>query len=54
MSVDVRAEVLIERPHEKVAEVMFNPKSDKIWMTGLTIVFPLTAGNFCKSEFATN
>ncbi len=48
MSVDVRAEVLIERPREKVAQIMFNPKCDKIWMTGLTRVFPLTAGNLAK------
>jgi carbon monoxide dehydrogenase subunit G len=48
MSVDVRAEVLIERPREKVAEIMFNPKCDKIWMTGLTRVFPQTAGNYTK------
>ena len=48
MSVDVRAEVLIERPREKVAEIMFNPKCNLIWMTGLTRVFPMSPGNLKK------
>ncbi|MBX7174732.1 MAG: hypothetical protein K1X72_27400 [Pyrinomonadaceae bacterium] len=50
MSVDVRAEVLIDRPREAVAEIMFNPKCDMIWMTGLTRVFPQTAGNLAKGS----
>lgn len=48
MSVDVRAEVLIERPRDAVAEIMFNPKCDMIWMTGLTRVFPMSPGNLAK------
>ncbi len=50
MSVDVRAEVLINSPRETVAEIMFNPKCDMIWMTGLTRVFPQTAGNLAKGS----
>lgn len=48
MSVDVHAEVLIERPREVVGEFMFNPKCDKIWMTSLSKVFPLTPGKLKK------
>ncbi len=48
MSVDVRAEVLIERPREKVAEIVFNPKCNMIWMTGLNKVFPMSPGNLIK------
>lgn len=50
MAVDVHAEVTIERPREIVGEFMFNPKCDKIWMTGLNKVFPLTAGNLTKGS----
>ncbi len=50
MSVDVRAEVLIERPRVAVAEIMFNPKCDKIWMTGVNRVFPLSAGNLSQGS----
>jgi hypothetical protein len=50
MSVDVRGEVLIDRPREKVAEIMFNPKCDKLWMTGLTRVFPMTAGDLATGS----
>ena len=48
MSIDVRAEVLIERPREKVAEIMFNPKCHMIWITGLNRVFPMSPGNLIK------
>jgi len=48
MSVDVQAEVLIERSREAVAGIMFNPKCDKLWIGGLSNVFPLTPGNLKK------
>ena len=44
MSVDVQAEVLIKRSRTEIASVMFDPKSDCIWIGGLTNVFPLSAG----------
>ncbi len=48
MSVDVKAEVVIERPRAEVAGIMFNPKCDTIWIGGLTNVFPLTPGSLKK------
>lgn len=50
MSVDVKAEVVIERPRADVAGVMFNPKCDTIWIGGLTNVFPLTPGSLKKGS----
>ena len=50
MSVDVKAEVVIERPREVVADLMFNPKCDMIWVGGLTNVFPLTSGLLKKDS----
>jgi Polyketide cyclase / dehydrase and lipid transport len=44
MSVDVKAEVLIERPRSVVAEFIFDPKSDPIWHTSISKSFPQTAG----------
>jgi hypothetical protein len=44
MSVDARAEIVIERPRKDVAEVMFDPKYDKLWITGLTNCFPQSPG----------
>lgn len=48
MSIDVSAEIFIERPPEEVAEVMFNPKRDKIWIRSLVEVFPMEAGLYRK------
>ncbi len=44
MSVDVQAEISIARPQEAVAEFVFDPKNDRLWMTGFSKVFPLQAG----------
>ena len=44
MSVDAKAEIVIERPRSDVAAVMFDPKNDKLWITGLTNVFPQSPG----------
>lgn len=48
MSVDVKAEVLIGRPREAVASVMFNPKYDRVWILGISKSFPLDLGNLRK------
>jgi uncharacterized protein YndB with AHSA1/START domain len=50
MSVDAKAEVVIERPREKVAAVMFDPKCDKLWIGGLKNVFPQTPGLLAKGS----
>ncbi|MCS6873643.1 MAG: hypothetical protein N2Z23_01865 [Pyrinomonadaceae bacterium] len=50
MSVDVQAEILIAAPREKVAEFMFDAKYDKLWISGLVSVFPLTPGKLCKGS----
>lgn len=48
MSVDVQSEVVISRPRAEVAEFMFDPKNDRLWMTGFTKVFPLQSGPLVK------
>ena len=48
MSVDARAEVVITRPREEVAAVMFDPKRDKLWIGGLRNVFPRSSGLLSK------
>lgn len=44
MSVDAKAEIVIDRPRSEVAAVMFDPKCDKLWISGLSNVFPQTPG----------
>lgn len=44
MSVDSKAEIVIQQPRSEVAKVMFDPKCDKNWIGGLTNVFPLSSG----------
>jgi ribosomal protein L31E len=48
MSVDAKAEVVIEREREDVAAIMFDPKCDKLWIGGLKNVFPQTPGHLKK------
>ncbi len=48
MAVDAKAEILIERPRDAVAKVMFDPKCDKLWITGLSHSFPQSAGPFVQ------
>ncbi len=48
MSVDVQSEVVISRPRTEVAEFMFEPKNDRLWMTGFSKVFPLQSGPLVK------
>ena len=45
MSVDVKAETVIARPRQDVAKLMFDPRSETIWMQGLTKVFPQAIAN---------
>ncbi len=50
MSVDAKAEIVIERPRSEVAKIMFDPKCDKLWIGGLTNVFPLASGLLTKGS----
>lgn len=50
MSVDAKAEIVIARPREEVAAVMFNPKCDKLWIGGLKNVFPQSSGLLKKGS----
>jgi hypothetical protein len=50
MSVDAKAEIVIERPRAEVARIMFDPKCDKLWIGGLSNVFPLTPGTLKKDS----
>ncbi|MCB9592976.1 MAG: SRPBCC family protein [Sandaracinaceae bacterium] len=44
MSVDITAEVTIERPRAEVAAYMFDPRNDATWTGGLVDAKPLTDG----------
>ena len=50
MAVDVKAEVLIERTPKEVAEVMFNPKRDKLWVRNVSEVYPMRSGLYEKGD----
>ena len=50
MSVDVKAETVIACPREEVAEIMFDPKADVIWIEGLKQTFPQTPGRLAKGS----
>ena len=50
MALEVKAEVLIGRSPEEVAAVMFNPKLDKLWVTGLKNVYPRESGLYKKGS----
>jgi len=50
MSVDAKAEIVIARPRDEVAALMFDPKNDKLWIGGLKNVFPLTPGLLQKGS----
>jgi carbon monoxide dehydrogenase subunit G len=41
---DVRVEELIRRPPDEVASVMFDPRNDAAWTTGVIAARPLTDG----------
>jgi hypothetical protein len=44
MSVDAKGEIIISRSREKVAAFMFDPKCDKLWISGLKNAFPQSPG----------
>ncbi|MEZ5344845.1 MAG: SRPBCC family protein [Pyrinomonadaceae bacterium] len=48
MAVDVKAEVSINRTPEEVADVMFNPKQDKLWIRDISGSFPMESGLYKK------
>lgn len=50
MSVDVKSETVINRPRADVAEIMFDPKSEPIWIEGLKQVFPQSVGKLAKGS----
>jgi len=50
MSVDAKAEIVIERPRSEVAKIMFDPKCDVLWVGGLRNVFPLSPGTLKKDS----
>jgi hypothetical protein len=50
MSVDVKAETVIARPRADVADIMFDPKSEMIWIEGMKQVFPQTPGKLAKGS----
>lgn len=50
MSVDAKAEIVINRSRSEVAAVMFDPKCDKLWISGLTNVFPQSPGQLAAGS----
>ena len=50
MSVDAKAEIVIERPRSEVAKIMFDPKCDTLWIGGLSNVFPQAGGSLKKGS----
>ena len=48
MAIEVKSEVFVERTPEEVAQVMFNPKLDKLWIRGLSEVYPMESGLYRK------
>ena len=50
MSVDAKAEIVIERPRAEVAKIMFDPKCDVLWIGGLKNAFPMSPGLLKKDS----
>ncbi|NNE65074.1 MAG: hypothetical protein HKN33_00790 [Pyrinomonadaceae bacterium] len=48
MSIEVTGRVSVERSPEDVAQVMFNPKKDKLWVRSLREVYPMESGLYKK------
>lgn len=44
MSIEVKSEVFIDKSPEDIANVMFNPKMDKLWIRGLKASYPMESG----------
>lgn len=52
MALEVHSEIFIERSPEEVAETMFNPKMEKLWIRSLSEVYPLESGLYKKGSKA--
>ena len=50
MSVDVFAETVIARPRADVADFVFDPKTERLWIEGVQKAFPQSAGNFTNGS----
>ena len=50
MSVDVKAEAVIARPRADVAEIVFDPKSEVLWIEGMRQVFPQSVGILARGS----
>lgn len=50
MSVDAKGEIAIERTRGEVANIMFDPKYDKVWIGGVTKSFPQAPGKLEKGS----
>ena len=50
MAIHVSSEVIIAKTPEEVAELMFNPKRDKLWVGGLREVYPMASGLYQKGS----
>jgi hypothetical protein len=50
MAIEVRSEIFIEKPPSGVADIMFNPKMDKLWIRSLREVFPMGSGLYKKGD----
>lgn len=48
MSLNVSAKIEVPQTTEEVAKLMFNPKRDKLWVTGLKEVYPMASGLYSK------
>ncbi|MEQ1761973.1 MAG: hypothetical protein ABL984_02380 [Pyrinomonadaceae bacterium] len=46
MSVDVHAETVITCPRAYVADFVFDPKTEKLWIEGVQKAFPQSTGSF--------
>ena len=48
MSLNVSAKIQVDQSPREVAKLMFNPKRDKLWVTGLREVYPMASGLYAK------
>lgn len=48
MSLNVVSKITVEQTPEEIASLMFHPKRDKLWVTGLREVYPMSSGLYTK------
>jgi len=48
MSIEVKSKTFVEKTPEEVAQVMFNPKLDKLWIRSLKATYPMESGLYRK------